>query len=83
MRRFLQSQALRPLWFKSSAWEPGKKAGCASLSRPTSYRFKNDSVTDYLELHTKNHYKIRKEGGFEILEVNKLEEAHARFFEPV
>jgi hypothetical protein len=47
------------------------------------YRFKNDSVTDYLELHTKNHYKIRKEGGFEILEVNKLEEAHARFFEPV
>jgi hypothetical protein len=46
------------------------------------YRFKNDSVTNYLEFHTKNRYGIRKEGGVEILEVNKLEEAHARFFEP-
>jgi hypothetical protein len=27
------------------------------------YRFRNDSVTNYLELHIKNHYTIRKEGG--------------------
>ncbi len=46
------------------------------------YRFKNYRVTDYLELHAKDHYKTRKEGDIEILEVNKLEEAHALFFGP-
>lgn len=44
-----------------------------------NYRFENGSVTDYLSSHRKL-YKRRREGETDILEINKLEEAHNNFF---
>jgi hypothetical protein len=43
------------------------------------YLFQAKSVTDYLEFHSKS-YEISRESGVEVLEANKLENAHVRFF---
>jgi hypothetical protein len=44
------------------------------------YRFKNTSVTEFLKFYETYHYTINREGGSEILEINRLEEAHNAFF---
>lgn len=44
------------------------------------YSFKNKDVIDYLQFYTK-YLKIHREDRYEILEFNKLENAHTSFFE--